>query len=44
MRWALALQNYSIVFNYKSGTSAAMAVPDCLSRQGHSDDEALVDV
>jgi hypothetical protein len=29
------------VFNYKPGTSAAMAVPDCLSRRGHGDDEVL---
>ena len=28
MRWALALQNWSITFKYKAGNSAAMAVPD----------------
>jgi len=42
MRWALALQNWSITFKYKAGNSAAMAVPDCISRQGHGDDEVVV--
>ena len=34
LRWALALQSYNLSFHYKSGTSPAMAVPDCLSRLG----------
>jgi hypothetical protein len=42
MRWALALQNWSIIFNYKAGNTAAMAVPDCISRQGHGGDEVDV--
>jgi hypothetical protein len=32
LRWALALQEFDIVFHYKAGKTSAMAVPDCLSR------------
>ena len=32
LRWALALQEFDIVFHYKAGKTRAMAVPDCLSR------------
>jgi hypothetical protein len=38
MRWALALQNFDITFQYKAGKSRAMSAPDCLSRMGPGDD------
>jgi hypothetical protein len=38
MRWALALQNFDITFQYKAGKSRAMSAPDCLSRMGPDDD------
>jgi hypothetical protein len=38
LRWALALQDFNLIFHYKSGSSPAMAVPDCLSRLGPDGD------
>jgi hypothetical protein len=41
LRWSLALQNFNLKFRYKAGKSAAMSVPDCLTRLGPSDDTDL---
>jgi ABC-type lipoprotein release transport system permease subunit len=38
LRWSLALQRFNIQFHNKAGKSAAMAIPDCLTRFRPSDD------